>query len=385
MRAVRVAMSLKEIGIEAGDVVGVCSDGGEAMCVPLLASAFLNAIAMPFDVNIGEDDLRRLVELVRPPIVFCDARGAAVMRRVLEDTSVPTRLVSFNDDCDDLEPYSSFEREHDGENMFEASSVDDLRATALILLTSGTTGTAKGVCVPQYSVLSVFNEEPIPGAVCWGLTRIYWLIGTLTVFGAIHLGGSWILSSDFSADNLLRVIKQYKVQFLCSAPFYVHEIVRVTTPATLDALSSLRAYMISGNPVGGETLRALKQVAPRCALMQTYALTETVRTVAGVDFGGGAPKDDTIPTCGRVCQGNCVRIVDPASGLDVDGPGCTGELRVKSDYAMSEYYARPDATSDAFDADGYLKTGDLFYYDDDYNFHFVDRVKDLIKYGGIAV
>lgn len=52
---------------------------------------------------------------------------------------------------------------------------------------------------------------------------------------------------------------------------------------------------------------------------------------------------------------------------------------------MNKYYNKPKDTADSFDDEGYYKTGDLVYYDRDYCFYFVERIKDFIKYGGVAV
>lgn len=62
------------------------------------------------------------------------------------------------------------------------------------------------------------------------------------------------------------------------------------------------------------------------------------------------------------------------------GPNQQGELRIMSDYLMNGYYNDPEGSKGAWDEDGYLITGDVGYYDEDYCFYIEDRVKDLLKY-----
>ncbi|KAJ8951640.1 hypothetical protein NQ318_012310 [Aromia moschata] len=71
------------------------------------------------------------------------------------------------------------------------------------------------------------------------------------------------------------------------------------------------------------------------------------------------------------------RVVDPETGK-LCGPNEKGELRVKTDYIMNGYYGRD--SSDSFDSDGWLKTGDIVYYDEEQCFFVVDRIKEMLKY-----
>ena len=78
------------------------------------------------------------------------------------------------------------------------------------------------------------------------------------------------------------------------------------------------------------------------------------------------------------------RIVDPATGSDL-GPNETGELWIQGPNRMVGYLNRPDATSETLSEDGYLKSGDVAYVDDDGYYYIVDRLKELIKVKGFQV
>jgi long-subunit acyl-CoA synthetase (AMP-forming) len=67
------------------------------------------------------------------------------------------------------------------------------------------------------------------------------------------------------------------------------------------------------------------------------------------------------------------------------GPYKKGELCFTGPFIMKGYYGSPQATAASFDSDGFLRTGDVGYYDEDGFFYIVDRVKELIKYKGYQV
>lgn len=67
---------------------------------------------------------------------------------------------------------------------------------------------------------------------------------------------------------------------------------------------------------------------------------------------------------------------------EILGPNQEGELRCKSVGLFKKYYENPKATAEAFDKDGFLKTGDIVYYDEDLYFYYQTRIKDIFKYKG---
>lgn len=78
------------------------------------------------------------------------------------------------------------------------------------------------------------------------------------------------------------------------------------------------------------------------------------------------------------------KIRDVKTGIAL-GPNKTGELCFKGPLVFKGYKGNEEATTEAFDEDGFLRTGDLGYYDVDHRFYIVDRLKDVIKYKGFQV
>ena len=114
-------------------------------------------------------------------------------------------------------------------------------------------------------------------------------------------------------------------------------------------------------------------------MLQGYGLTETSPVTHA------SPSNPPVPSSiGAPIPNTEVRIVDVESGESV-GPGAQGELHIRGPQVMRGYLNNPQATSETIDADGWLKTGDLGYYDDEHRFFILDRVKELIKYNAYQV
>lgn len=114
-------------------------------------------------------------------------------------------------------------------------------------------------------------------------------------------------------------------------------------------------------------------------ICQGYGLTEAYEGIAKMD------KNDNRPgSCGKLMTFVRCIIRDPDTGKSL-GPHQVGEICLQGPMIMMGYYNNEQATKEAFTEDGWLRTGDLGYYDDDKYFYIVDRLKELIKYNGYQV
>ena len=112
-----------------------------------------------------------------------------------------------------------------------------------------------------------------------------------------------------------------------------------------------------------------------------YGLTESYGNCTVAD--GHDPLEVRIATVGRPLPGVDLRIIDAESGKE-QPRGTVGEIRLKG-YVTIGYYKDADKNREAFDADGYFRTGDLGFLDADGYLHFRGRLKEMIKTGGINV
>jgi OPC-8:0 CoA ligase-1 len=146
-------------------------------------------------------------------------------------------------------------------------------------------------------------------------------------------------------------------------------------------VGSLRNVLSGGAPLSKEVIEGFVEKYPMVNILQGYGLTESTGIGASTDT---LEESRRYGTAGLLSPSFQAKIVNPESGeaLPVNQ---TGELWLKGAAVMKGYFSNPEATSSTLDSEGWLRTGDLCYIDDDGFIFVVDRLKELIKYKGYQV
>lgn len=153
-----------------------------------------------------------------------------------------------------------------------------------------------------------------------------------------------------------------------------------TDLATRYDLSSLMFIIYGAAPISQHIIDTVQQKLDSVMLLQVYGLTEAWNTLLGPR--GGEVK--TLGSVGKLAQGVSGKVIDPDTD-ELLGPNQKGELLFKSNRVVKGYAGLPELTATAFDKDGFFRTGDIGYYDDNGEWFIVDRIKELIKYNGNMV
>jgi long-chain acyl-CoA synthetase len=147
--------------------------------------------------------------------------------------------------------------------------------------------------------------------------------------------------------------------------------------------SSLRSIAYGASPITTSVLRAALRTF-RCPLFGVYGLTETTGGVVQLypeDHDAEGPRQHLLRSAGKPLPWVEMRIVDPIGGGEC-GPGDVGEVWLRAPNVMAGYYNRPAETAAALMPDGWLRTGDGGYRDDEGFLFLTDRIKDMIVSGG---
>ena len=143
-------------------------------------------------------------------------------------------------------------------------------------------------------------------------------------------------------------------------------------------LSSIRVIAVGAAPIGKEIIARLAEKF-NCFVLQGYGMTESsMRT------HGNTLTDNRFGSIGITLPFCQTKVMDPETGRTL-GPNQNGEICVRGPIVMKGYFGDEKSTSSTIDADGWLHTGDIGYYDDDGFFYITDRMKELIKYKGLQV
>jgi long-chain acyl-CoA synthetase len=147
--------------------------------------------------------------------------------------------------------------------------------------------------------------------------------------------------------------------------------------------SALRSIAYGASPITTPVLKAALRTF-RCPLFGVYGLTETTGGVVQLepeDHDAEGPREHLLRSAGRPRPWMELRVVEPESGSPLPA-GAVGEVWMRGPNVMAGYANRPEATAAALTDDGWLRTGDGGYLDDEGYLFLTDRIKDMIVTGG---
>ncbi|CAL8119500.1 unnamed protein product [Prunus armeniaca] len=261
--------------------------------------------------------------------------------------------------------------------------------TAAILYSSGTTGTSKGVVLTHANFIAVMTtlRWTVDGTsaqddvfLCFiPMFHIYGL--AFFGLGLFCSGTTTVLMQKYEFNTMLDAIKTHKVSNIPAVPPVILGLVKHASKAACD-LSSLRRVSSGAAPLSKEVVDEFRERFPWVQMRPGYGLTESCG--AATFFISDEQARGHSASCGLLLPSFCAKIVDIETGEALP-PYKEGELWMKSPTIMKEYLGNVEATAATIDSDGWLKTGDLCYFDEDGLLYIVDRIKELIKHNGYQV
>ncbi|KAG6402231.1 hypothetical protein SASPL_139107 [Salvia splendens] len=260
--------------------------------------------------------------------------------------------------------------------------------TAAILYSSGTTGTSKGVVLTHSNFISVVtmmkwstqvSKASDDVILCFiPIFHIYGLV--FFALGLFTTGNTVVLMKRFDFQAMLEAIQKYKVNNIPAVPPVILGLVKHDTRR--HDLTSLRRVGSGAAPLSNEVAEAFRKKFPWVELRTGYGLTESCG--ATTYFATDKEAKARPGSSARLLPYFSAKVVDPETGVALP-PFREGELWLKSPSVMKEYLGNKEATAVTFDSEGWLKTGDLCYFDDEGYIYVVDRIKELIKHNGYQV
>lgn len=258
---------------------------------------------------------------------------------------------------------------------------------AMLVYTSGTTGHPKAAILNHGSFVRHWrlDTDDLPPHVRIHSDDIMILphplfhIGTIEpVFRVMFNRGAIVLQKDFDAGAILADVGRHRATLLGLVPTALQMVLRHPDCATAD-LTSVRQIFYGASPIPSPLLAEALARFP-VDFVQAYGMTEiggTCVMLPPADHVAGSPR---LRAAGRPILGAEAKVIG-ADGTTLP-VGKTGEIAVRGSGLMAGYWNRPEATAEAIDADGWLRTGDAGAIDADGYVYVQDRVKDMIISGG---
>ncbi|WP_219140459.1 long-chain-fatty-acid--CoA ligase [Burkholderia catarinensis] len=292
----------------------------------------------------------------------------------------------------DNERHVKFAQLLDNDGVYMPHSIDDpADAIAVMQYTGGTTGLPKGAMLTHANVTAACAQfsaqlgglKPILDE---GQERILAVLPpfhiyalTVNMLFAVRAGAELIQHMRFDAKAVLNEIEKQKVTYFCGVPTMFNALINDPDIGVFD-LRSLKHCGCGGAPLPVEVGRRFEE-ATGVRISEGWGMTET------------SPSGTFTPSRGKRKPGSC-GIPGPRieiKMLDVENPnrymslGEMGELCIKGPNVMKGYWKRTEATAEVMTFDGFLRTGDVAYMDEDGYVFIVDRTKDMLLCSGYNV
>lgn len=256
------------------------------------------------------------------------------------------------------------------------------REAFIITLTSGSTGTPKPILLTQenkykriiahYNLYNITEMDRVLAA-----TPLYHSLAERLVLMPLLAGGTSILMARFTPTRWLNVIKEQHVTFTIAVSAQLNQINQYLVNVTMEDMNSLRC-IVSSSALLEETVRKELIGRLKCDFYEMYGTSES-STVTNINFKESLNKQNSV---GRPLPEAIIKIIkdDSTEALAYE----VGEITCYTSLICEGYYKQEELFRKST-VDGYFKTGDLGYTDEDGYLYFVGRKKELIITGGINV
>jgi len=395
-RAGQVGEALVAEGLRSGDRVAFLDRNGLEYFEVLFGGALIGAVSVAVNWRLAPDEMAAVIDdarasllVVHPEYLAClaamDSRLPSVRRVVvLGDPKAHTGGGGASDLARRVD-YESWVGAHAGRDPGHVGGPDEV---SLQLYTSGTTGLPKGVMLANRNLATILKEAA-PQAFDMDESTV-----NLVAMPLFHIGGSgWalagmadggvsVLMRDLDPAALVRLIGEEQITHAFLVPAALMALLAVPGVEKAD-FSSLRRMVYGASPISEDVLiRAMAVLG--CQFVQVYGLTETSGAIVRLDpddHDPNGPRRRLLRAAGKPLAGVELRIVDPDGVEDVP-PRTVGEVWTRSAYNMLGYWDKPADTAAALVSDGWLRTGDAGYLDEEGYLFLHDRIKDMIISGG---
>lgn len=281
------------------------------------------------------------------------------------------------------------------------------KTPAFLMLTSGSTGHAKAVCLTHHQVFASIEGKASARQLPGGRPFLNW-VGLDHVAGLveIHLQALWLgvgqvhaHAADIVASpgRFLDLLSEHRIARSFAPNFFLAKLVQ-TVGALPDPdpwdLSDLKFVASGGEANDVETCVAASALLRRHGAAENvvtpgFGMTETC---AGAIHNLESPEYDMKSGLSTCCLGKCIKGIEMRVSVACSGAETRvaitnelGDLEVRGDIVFEQYYRNPEATRCAFTADGWFRTGDQAKIDAAGNLHLCGRVKDVINLNGVKV
>ena len=380
-RTSQVANGLIAAGVNPGDRVAYLGKNMDVYYEMFLGANKARIALAAMNNRLAAPELEFVLSDSEAKVLFVAQDYYDVIETILPNCSSIQTVIAIDGghaEWTDFTPWRDSQSEtdpklpHDGE--------DDV----LQLYTSGTTGLPKGVRLTNNNFLSFFEQaaeliwahyevgDPVLDAM-----PLFHIAGVNIGLLSLIQGAKAVILREIHPIHILDLIEQQKIRHGFLVPAVI--LMLTQTPGVRERdFSSYKIMSYGASPIAESLLLEAADIFG-CQFTQVYGLTETTGGATYMLPEAHDPARGKLRSCGVPYPGTEIKCVDE-NGTEVP-QGEVGEILIKSGFVMKGYWKRDEATAEAI-KDGWFRTGDAGYFDDEGFLYIHDRVKDMIVSGG---
>jgi acyl-CoA synthetase (AMP-forming)/AMP-acid ligase II len=385
-RVNQLVNALRRMGLKKGDVLGILSWNSLQFAEFYGATMKGGFIASPFNPRLTPEEYRYVIDYSEAKALLLGPELIEMGFSLRPHLPKIRHFIALETDTPGMTDYQKLLESDSGE---EPGTEIDEHDPACIIYTSGTTGTPRGALYTQRRLTEdaktlLIDTGIQPGDRHLQITPLFHIAGYTWFRAFLYIGGCNVILKGFDPAATLKSIQAEKITHLNFVPTQLVAMLGVPGLEKHD-LSSIKFMWYGASPMPLEVLKkASGLLGPIFA--EGYGQSESGPAIAHLSreehhilsqSNNGHRR--RLSSAGQPDISVQVRIVD-VDGKDVK-PDEVGEIIVRSEHMMQEYWNKPEETERAL-VDGWLYTGDMGTYDDEGFIYIMDRKKDMIISGG---
>jgi acyl-CoA synthetase (AMP-forming)/AMP-acid ligase II len=378
-------------GIEKGDRIGILHVNCNQYIETYFAAAKLGAIFVPLNFRAKADELTYMIANAEAKSLFVGSRYLDVVNTMLPQLPTVKQCISIDSKSVGKMYYEDLLSSASSDEFIGEIGDEDI---TILMYTAGTTGRPKGVPLRHNAFVTYVldNVEPAnPDIEERNLLTVplYHVAGVQAMLAAIYGGRTLVLMRQFEVKEWLETIQREKATRAMLVPTMLKRVIDDPDFSQYD-LSSVKVVTYGAAPMPFEVINKAIQVMPWVRFINAFGQTETASTITTL-----GPEDHVIEgteeerekklkrltsSIGRPLPDVEVKIVDE-EGKAVPPLG-VGEILARGPRMMTGYWRDEQKTSKVITPDGWLRTGDMGWMDEEGYIYLAGRADDMIIRGG---
>jgi acyl-CoA synthetase (AMP-forming)/AMP-acid ligase II len=388
-RVNRLANALVKLGVGKGDRIGILQVNCHQYIESYYAAAKLGAIFVPLNFRAKADEIAYMTTNAEAKILFMGSRYLDLINPILPQLKMVKECISI--DSKDRIYYEDLIQSASSEESYSEIGDEDI---TILMYTSGTTGRPKGVPLRHSAFVSYVleNVEPAsPEIEERNLLTVplYHVAGIQAMLAAIYGGRTLVMMKQFEVKEWMGTIQREKATRAMLVPTMLKRVIDDPDFGKYD-LSSIKVITYGAAPMPFEVISKAIKIMPWVRFINAFGQTETASTITTL-----GPEDHIIEgteeqrekklkrlasSIGRPLPDVEVKIVDDEG--KALRPLEVGEILARGPRIMTGYWRDEQKTSEVMTGDGWLRTGDMGWMDEEGYIYLTGRGDDMIIRGG---